>query len=143
MKNNAIVLFFEYSLCKYTKEYVSKIDQNIFKMEDITEEVVICTTIRAACNVPETEREKNARKRRKRVVWVKVASQERKRSELTDCESFRKFLRMNSETSDYTRVRPVLTVYVQFTQFCAAEFWRLLLITWLFILMLGANLGLC
>ena len=36
-----IVLFFEYSLCKYTKEYVSKIDQNIFKMGDITEEVVM------------------------------------------------------------------------------------------------------
>ena len=28
----------------YTKEYVSKIDQNIFKMEDIIEEVVIYTT---------------------------------------------------------------------------------------------------
>ena len=26
------------------KEYVSKIDQNVFKIEDITGEVVICTT---------------------------------------------------------------------------------------------------
>ena len=50
---------------------VSKIGQNSFKMEVITEEVVICTTIIAACNVLETERKKNARKRRKRAVWVK------------------------------------------------------------------------
>ena len=40
-------------------------------MEDITGEVVICTTITAACNVLETEWKKNARKRRKRTLCVK------------------------------------------------------------------------
>ena len=39
-------------------------------MKDITEEVVTCTTIIAACSVLETERKKNARKRRNREVWV-------------------------------------------------------------------------